>query len=127
MLRINAAGGVTLHRLRYPPPPQKNQMAITATRAPARDLSPARKAYANQVEEATGWTIAWRYCTKEQQWAFYLLDPCGDQDGDPFYCWDDLTDYCQDAVDEYEHEALYDSIEPKFYDDLGRSDAEGGL
>jgi len=91
----------------------------------ARDLSPARKAYAGRVEEATGWTIAWRYCTEEQQWAFYLLDPCGDQDGDPFYCWDDLTDYCQDAVDEYE--ALYHSIEPKLYDDLGRSDAEGGL
>jgi len=96
----------------------------TATRATARDLAPARKAYANRVEEATGFSIAWRYCTEEQQWAFYLLDPCGDQDGDPFYCWHDLTDYCQDAVDEYE--ALYHSIEPKLYKDQF-SDAEGGL
>jgi len=88
-----------------------------------RDLSPARKAYDSSLEEATGFSIAWRYCTDEHQWAFYLLDPCGDQDGDPFYCWDDLTDYCQDAVDEYE--ALYASIEPKLYDET--SDADGGL
>jgi len=99
-------------------------MTTTATRATARDLSPTRKAYAGRVEEATGWTIAWRYCTDEHQWAFYLLDPCGDQDGDPFYCWDDLVDYCQDAVDLYEGGC---DAYPLVYDDLGRSDAEGGL
>jgi hypothetical protein len=86
-------------------------MTITATRAPARDLSPTRKAYANRVEEATGWTIAWRYCTEGQAWAFYLLDPYG-KESYPFHCWDDLTDFCQDEVDEYEDQF---------------SDAEGGL
>ncbi|NBQ22147.1 MAG: hypothetical protein EBU30_11005 [Synechococcaceae bacterium WB6_3B_236] len=98
-------------------------MTITATRATARDLSPARKAYANRVEEATGYSIVWRYCTDEQAWAFYLLDAYGEESY-PFYCWDDLTDFCQDEVDEYE--ALYHNIEPKLYEDQF-SDADGGL
>jgi len=98
-------------------------MTITATRASARDLGQARKAYANRLEEATGFTIRWNYDKQEQAWAFYLLDPYG-QESYPFYCWDDLTDFCQDEVDEYE--ALYHNIEPKYYEDQF-SDAEGGL
>jgi hypothetical protein len=36
-------------------------MTITATRATSRDLGQARKAYANRLEEATGFTIRWNY------------------------------------------------------------------
>jgi hypothetical protein len=99
-------------------------MTTTATRASARDLGQARKAYANRLEEATGFTIRWNYDKQEQAWAFYLIDPCGDVEGDPWYCWADLVYDTQDAIDEYEHE--YHSIEPKYYEDQF-SDADGGL
>lgn len=98
-------------------------MTITATRATARDLGPARKAYANRVEEATGFIIRWGYDHTEQAWAFRLIDPYGDVMGDPFYCWADLVHDTQDAVDEYE--ATWAACEPKFYDD--HSDADPGL
>jgi hypothetical protein len=34
---------------------------------------------------------------------YILIDPCGDQDGDPFYDLDDLTDYItnNDQISEY--------------------------
>ena len=77
-------------------------MTTTTRRAPARDLSPARKAYAGRLEEATGFTIAWQFDSYEQEWLFYLVDPYGDIHGDPFWDWDDLVDYTQDAINEYE-------------------------
>jgi hypothetical protein len=95
----------------------------TATRANSRDLGRARKEYANRVEEATGYSIAWEYCPLESAWVFWLVDPCGDTPDGPFFEWNDLVDYCQDAIDEYE--ALYASIEPKLYDEI--SDADPGL
>lgn len=99
-------------------------MTITATRASARDLSASRKAYAARLEEATGFAIRWGYDHQEQAWAFRLIDPYGDVDGDPFYSWADLVDYTQDAVDEYE--ATWAECEPKEYLDT-YSDADPGL
>ena len=98
-------------------------LAARTAKTNSRDLGRVRKAYANQLEEATGWTIAWEYCPLEEEWGFWLVDPCGDTPDGPFFEWDDLVDYCQDAIDEYE--ALYASIEPKFYDET--SDADPGL
>lgn len=103
-------------------------MTITATRATARDLGRARKAYANQVEEATGYSIAWEFCPLMAAWVFWLVDPCGDRPDGPFTDWGDLVDFCQDAIDEYEE--LYASIEPKFYEGCNSddySDADPGL
>ena len=77
-------------------------MTITATRANARDLNQARKAYANRLEEATGFTIRWNFDQREGAWAFYLIDPYGDVEGDPWHSWADLVHNTQDAVDEYE-------------------------
>ena len=98
-------------------------MTITATRASARDLGASRKAYAGRLEEATGFTIRRNYDQREQAWAFYLIDPYGDAEGDPWFCWADLVAETQDAVDEYEA-TLYE-CEPKEYDET--SDADPGL
>ena len=99
-------------------------MTTTATRATSRDLGASRKAYADRLEEATGFCIRWGYDHQEQAWAFRLIDPYGDVDGDPFYCWADLVDYTQDAIDEYE--ATWAECEPKEYLDT-YSDADPGL
>ena len=98
-------------------------MTITATRATARDLGASRKAYASRLEEATGFTIRWNYDQQEQAWAFYLIDPYGDVEGDSWFCWADLVADTQDAVDEYE--LAFAACEPRFYDD--HSDADPGL
>ena len=98
-------------------------MAITATRATARDLGQARKTYASRLEEATGFNIRWNYDQREGAWAFYLIDPYGDVEGDPWYCWADLVADTQDAVDEYE--LAFAACDPKLYDD--HSDADPGL
>jgi len=98
-------------------------MTTTATRASARDLGASRKAYAGRLEEATGFTIRWNYDQREQAWAFYLIDPYGDAEGDPWFCWADLVAETQDAVDEYE--ATWNECEPKEYDET--SDADPGL
>ena len=98
-------------------------MTITATRATARNLGQARKAYASQLEEATGFTIRWDFDQREQAWAFYLIDPYGDVEGDPWFCWEDLVADTQDAIDEYE--LAFAACDPKFYDEI--SDADPGL
>ena len=98
-------------------------MATTAIRATSRDLNQARKAYSNRLEEGTGFTIRWGYDQREQAWAFYLIDPCGDVEGDPWHSWADLVHDTQDAVDEYE--ATWAECEPRLYDET--SDADPGL
>ena len=98
-------------------------MTTTATRATSRDLSASRKAYASRLEEATGFAIRWGYDHQEQAWAFRLIDPYGDVDGDPWYCWEDLVADTQDAIDEYE--LAFAECEPRFYDEI--SDADPGL
>ena len=77
-------------------------MTTTAARATARDLGASRKAYASRLEEATGFTIRWGYDQREGAWVFYLIDPYGDVEGDPWHSWADLVHDTQDAVDEYE-------------------------
>ena len=99
-------------------------MTITATRAASRDLGQARKAYASRLEEAMGFTIRWCYDQQEQAWAFYLIDPYGDVEGDPWHCWADLVHDTQDAVDEYE--ATWAECDPSEYLDT-YSDADPGL
>ena len=64
------AGGLMIAHHHHSKP-----MTTTATRASARDLNQARKAYASRLEEATGFTIRWNYDQREQAWAFYLIDP----------------------------------------------------
>lgn len=96
---------------------------MTATTTRARDLAPARKRYANRLEEATGFTISWQYDQREGAWAFYLIDPYGEVEGDPWFCWADLVDDTQEAIDEYE--ATWAACDPKLYDDY--SDADPGL
>ena len=52
------------------------------------------------LDECTGWTV--ESTTDEGAPAFYLVDPCGDRDGDgcPWYDLADLADHVAGAIDE---------------------------
>ena len=95
---------------------------MTATTTRARDLAPARKAYANRLEEATGYTIQHSYCQDEGDWVFYLVDPYGDVEGDPWPTWDDLVYDTEETVNEYWKRAYLDHLVSDCY-----SDADSGL
>lgn len=95
---------------------------MTATTTRARDLSPARKAYANRLEEATGYSIKWAYCPHEGDWVFWLIDPCGDVEGDPWPTWDELVYDTEETVNEYWKRAYLDHLMADGY-----SDADSGL
>ena len=95
---------------------------MTATTTRARDLAPARKAYANRLEEATGYTIVWQYCQHEGDWVFYLIDPYGDVEGDPWPTWEDLVADTEETVSEYWKRAYLDHLVGDCY-----SDADSGL
>lgn len=97
-------------------------MTATTTRATSRDLSASRKAYASRLEEATGYTIRWAYCPEEGDWVFYLVDPYGDVEGDPWPTWDDLVYDTEDTVNEYWKRAYLDHLVANSY-----SDADPGL
>ena len=56
------------------------------------------------VRECTSYDLVQRFSDDEDE--YVLIDPYGDQDGDPFYDLEDVVDYIcnNDQVDEYLYE-----------------------
>lgn len=52
------------------------------------------------LDEATGWTV--ERVRHDGEPAYYLVDPCGDRDGDGFPWFDlaDVASHVADAIDE---------------------------
>jgi hypothetical protein len=46
--------------------------------------------YANDLEEATNYSFELAYDKDEECPQFWLIDPCGDREGD---CWDSFQDF----------------------------------
>jgi hypothetical protein len=60
-------------------------------------LTEYEKLCSGLLEECTGYTL--QKGSDEDGEYYLLMDQCGDQDGDPWYEWDDLQDYlcnCRD-------------------------------
>jgi hypothetical protein len=54
------------------------------------------------LQSCTGYDLIQR-SDDDGEKEYFLIDPCGDQDGEPFYSLDDVADYiCNDQqVEEY--------------------------
>lgn len=63
---------------------------------------PTTAAYAARLEEATGYTI--RAGVHEGMKCWWLVDPCGDVEGDPWFRWADLVSDTLDTVEDHERE-----------------------
>jgi len=109
------------------------------TTAPPRykhgqDLPAAAHAYSNRLENATGHTVASQYDRSEGAFLWYLVDGCGDIEGDGWATFADLMGDTLEHVTDYEHEL--DLCDGKIYEDAWAatwaefdttSDADEGL
>jgi hypothetical protein len=50
------------------------------------------------LEEACCHTLAQSFCEREEMHCWVVLDPCGEQEGDPFYEWGDVLDFVADVT-----------------------------
>jgi hypothetical protein len=111
---------------------------MTTTTAPrfkhGQDLPAPARAYSNRLENATGYTVASQYDRREDAFLWYLVDSCGDIEGDGWATFADLKADTEEQVTDYEYEL--DLCEGKLYDGHwlaacsefdGISDADGGL
>ena len=47
--------------------------------------------YADKLEDATNFSITLNFDTEEEEYQIYLIDPCGDAEGDPWTDWNDFV------------------------------------
>ena len=73
-------------------------MIITTTRPMTTTMKQVVSSYSAQLEEATNFCIELDYDQEEGEFLFYLVDPCGDRDGDPWTSFDDLVFDTEDAL-----------------------------
>jgi hypothetical protein len=110
----------------------------TTTTAPrfkqGQNLPAPARAYSNRLENATGYTVASQYDRREDAFLWYLVDCCGDIEGDGWQTFADLVSDTEEQVTDYEYEL--DLCEGKLYEGHwlaacsefdGISDADGGL
>ena len=59
------------------------------------------------IQETTGYDLVQRFSDDEDE--YVLIDPYGDQDGDPFYDLEDVYDYItnNDQVNDYLNELTW--------------------
>ena len=55
-------------------------------------------AYADKMEDTTGWTIELAYDSDEEEFSFYLIDLYGERDGDPWTSFEDLVFDTEDYI-----------------------------
>lgn len=79
-----------------------------------QDLPAAARAYSGRLEDATGYTVASQYDRSEGAFLWYLVDGCGDIEGDGWPTFADLVSDTEEQVTDYEHEL--DLCEGKVYD-----------
>ena len=70
----------------------------TFRRAQANDNTITAKEWSCLLEETTGWTIETATDSMDGDTCYYLRDPYGDRDGDPFYELDDAIDFTMREV-----------------------------
>jgi len=99
-----------------------------------QDLPAAARAYSERLENATGHTVASQYDKSEGAFLWYLVDGCGDIEGDGWQTFGELMADTLEHVTDYEYEL--DLCEGKLYEGHwlaacsefdGISDADGGL
>jgi hypothetical protein len=98
-----------------------------------QDLPAPARAYSSRLEDATGYTVASQYDRTEGAFLWYLVDGCGDIEGDGWQTFADLMADTEEQVTDYEYEL--DLCEGKIYDrpwitacaEFIGSDADGGL
>lgn len=56
------------------------------------------EAYAGRLEDFTGYTIEVAYDSDEGEFNFFLIDPYGDRDGDPWTSFEDLKFDTEDEL-----------------------------
>jgi len=66
-------------------------MIITTTHPLTLGMRTTIASYSARLEEATNFCIELDYDHDEEEFLFYLIDPCGDRDGDPWTCFSDLV------------------------------------
>lgn len=79
-----------------------------------QDLPAAARAYSSRLEDATGYTVASQYDRREGAFLWYLVDGCGDIEGDGWATFADLMADTEEQVTDYEYEL--DLCEGKLYD-----------
>jgi hypothetical protein len=47
--------------------------------------------YANKLEESNGFSIQLDFNADDDEYEIYLVDPCGDLEGDPWTNWSDFV------------------------------------
>lgn len=88
-----------------------------------QDLPAAARAYSSRLEDATGYTVASQYNTREDAFLWYLVDTCGDIEGDGWATFADLVSDTEEHVENYEHEL--DLCQGKLYDGPWLAACEG--
>ena len=73
-------------------------MLISTTRPTTLNMRAAIAAYSDRMEDSTGYTIELAYDKREESFSFYLLDPYGDREGDPWYLFTDLVADTEDFI-----------------------------
>lgn len=94
-----------------------------------QDLPAPARAYSNRLEDATGYTVASRYDRSEGAFLWYLVDGCGDIEGDGWAAFADLMADTEEQVTVYEEElsACDDAWAATWAEFDTTSDADGGL
>lgn len=67
-----------------------------------QDLPAQVRTYSNRLEDATGYTVAGKYDSREGAFCWYLVDTCGDIEGDGWHSFQDLKLDTVDTVESYE-------------------------
>ena len=67
---------------------------------PQMKLTPLQDAYRVRLMEATSFDIE-KALDDEGAHVYYLVDPCGDREGEPWYTFEDLILDTEDVVDRY--------------------------
>ena len=73
-------------------------MIITTSHPLTTTMKTTIESYSSQLEEATNFCIELDYDQEEEEFLFYLVDPCGDRDGDPWTSFEDLVFDTEDAL-----------------------------
>ena len=94
--------------------PRFKQGSTFARFKQGQDLPAPARAYSNRLEDATGYTVASQYDRREGAFLWYLVDGCGDIEGDGWATFADLMADTEEQVTDYEYEL--DLCEGKLYD-----------
>ena len=73
-------------------------MIISTTQPMTTTMRSTITAYADKMEDTTGWTIELAYDSDEEEFNFYLIDLYGERDGDPWTSFEDLVFDTEDYI-----------------------------